>query len=146
MSKIFVIKKKIKNFEKKIKVSGDKSLSIRWVLLASIADGKSRSFNLLNSEDVKASIDAVKKLGIKVKLQKNFCEVFGKGLDGYNYKNNIVINAKNSGTLGRLICGLLVNTKTKIKIIGDKSLSRRDFKRVSDPITKIWCKILTYKK
>ncbi len=145
MSKIFVIKKKIKNFEKKIKVSGDKSLSIRWVLLASIADGKSRSFNLLNSEDVKASIDAVKKLGIKVKLQKNFCEVFGKGLDGYNYKNNIVINAKNSGTLGRLICGLLVNTKTKIKIIGDKSLSRRDFKRVSDPLQKFGVKFLLTK-
>jgi len=41
MSKIFVIKKKINNFDKKIIVSGDKSLSIRWVLLASIADGKS---------------------------------------------------------------------------------------------------------
>ena len=145
MSKIFVIKKKINNFDKKIIVSGDKSLSIRWVLLASIADGKSRSFNILNSEDVKASIEAIKKLGIKVKLQKNFCEVFGKGLDGYNYKNNIVINAKNSGTLGRLICGLLVNTKTKIKIIGDKSLSRRDFKRVSDPLQKFGVKFLLTK-
>jgi 3-phosphoshikimate 1-carboxyvinyltransferase len=145
MSKIFVIKKKINNFNKKIIVSGDKSLSIRWVLLASIAEGKSKSFNILHSEDVKASIEAIKKLGIKVKLQKNFCEVFGKGLDGYNYKSNIVINAKNSGTLGRLILGLLVNTNKKIKIVGDKSLSKRDFKRITDPLQKFGVKFILTK-
>ena len=137
MPNICVIKKKIDNFKNKIiKVDGDKSLSIRWILLASLAEGKSRSFNLLSSEDVKASIEAIKKLGIKVKFYKKFCEINGKGLNGYNYKNNIVIDAKNSGTLGRLILGLLVNTKKKIKIIGDKSLSKRDFKRISDPLQK----------
>ena len=123
-----------------MRVSGDKSLSIRWVLLASLADGKSKSFNLLKSDDVKASIDAIKKLGINVKLKKNFCEINGKGLNGYKYKKNIVINAKNSGTLGRLILGLLANCDEKIKIIGDKSLSKRDFKRVTDPLKKFGVK------
>tara|TARA_A100000164_G_C21897417_1_gene768691 strand:- start:42 stop:1370 length:1329 start_codon:yes stop_codon:yes gene_type:complete len=141
MSNIYVIKKRINNFHNKIvRVSGDKSLSIRWVLLSSLAEGKSKSFNLLVSEDVKASIDAIRKLGIKVNLKKNFCEINGKGLDGYNYKTGIVINAKNSGTLGRLILGLLVNSKKKIKIIGDKSLSKRDFKRVTDPLKKFGAK------
>jgi len=141
MSNIFVIKKKINNFNKKIiEVSGDKSLSIRWVLLASLAKGKSKSFNLLNSEDVKASINAIKKLGIKVKVKKNFCEINGKGLNGYNYKKGIIIDAKNSGTLGRLILGLLINTNTEIKIIGDRSLSKRDFKRVADPLKKFGAK------
>ena len=69
-----------------------------------------------------------------------FVKFYGKGLDGYRYKNNIVINAKNSGTLGRLILGFLVNTNKKIKIIGDKSLSKRDFKRVSDPLQKFGAK------
>ena len=74
MANIFVIKKKISSFyNKNIKVSGDKSLSIRWVLLASLAKGKSRSFNLLNSDDVKTSIDVIKRLGIKVKFKKDFC-------------------------------------------------------------------------
>ena len=142
MAKIFVIKKKISSFNNKIvKVSGDKSLSIRWVLLASLAEGKSRCFNLLNSDDVKASINAIKKLGIKVKFKKNFCDIYGKGLDGYKYKKNIVLNAKNSGTLGRLILGLLVNSNEKIKIIGDKSLSKRDFKRVADPLKKFGAKL-----
>ena len=63
MANIFVIKKKISSFHDKfIKVSGDKSLSIRWVLLASLANGKSRSINLLRSDDVKASINVIKTL------------------------------------------------------------------------------------
>ena len=141
MSNIFVIKKKINNFDNKIvRVSGDKSLSIRWVLLASLAEGKSRAFNLLISDDVEAAISAIKKLGIKVKFKKNFCEINGRGLNGYNYKKGIVINAKNSGTLGRLILGLLVNSNIKIKIIGDKSLSKRDFKRIADPLKKFGAK------
>ena len=141
MSNTFVIKKKINDFNNKIvRVSGDKSLSIRWVLLASLAEGKSKSFNLLISDDVEAAINAIKKLGIKVKFKKDFCEIDGKGLNGYNYKKGIVINAKNSGTLGRLILGLLVNSNIKIKIIGDKSLSKRDFKRVADPLKKFGAK------
>ena len=135
MKNIYVINGKIKNFNKKIKISGDKSLSIRWVLFASLASGISKSKGLLMSEDVLAAIDAVKKLGIKVKLNKNKCEIYGKGLNGYNYKKNLIINAKNSGTLSRLILGLLVNTNYPIKLIGDKSLSKRDFKRISDPLS-----------
>ena len=142
MSNIFVIKKKINSFNNKIvRVSGDKSLSIRWVLLASLAKGKSKALNLLYSDDVKASINVIKKLGIKVKLKKNFCEVYGKGLNGYKYKKNIVLDAQNSGTLGRLILGLLISSDKKIKIVGDKSLSKRDFKRVADPLRKFGAKL-----
>ena len=53
---------------------------------------------------------------------------------------NLVINAQNSGTLGRLILGLLINTPYPIKLIGDKSLSKRDFKRISDPLSKFGAK------
>ena len=60
MSKILSIKKKIEKYNKIINISGDKSLSIRWVLLASQAIGKSKAYNLLLSEDVLAAIDSVK--------------------------------------------------------------------------------------
>ena len=136
MSNILIIKNSINNFKKIITVPGDKSISIRWVLFSSIASGISKASNLLISEDVLAAINAIKKLGINVSLKKNFCKIFGKGFNGYNYKKNIVIDAKNSGTLGRLISGLLINLKNKIKIIGDKSLSKRDFTRVTDPLNK----------
>jgi 3-phosphoshikimate 1-carboxyvinyltransferase len=130
------VEKKIKNFNKSITVSGDKSLSIRWVLFSSIAKGKSKAFNLLLSKDVLAAINAVKKLGSKVKFNKNYCTIIGNGLDGYKYKKNITINSENSGTLGRLFMGLLIDTPYKIKIIGDKSLSRRDFNRIAEPLKK----------
>ena len=140
MTKILFIQNKIKTFKKKIHVTGDKSLSIRWVLLASQAIGKSKAFNLLMSEDVLAAINAIKKLGISVKLNKNYCQIQGNGLNGFKYKKNLIINCKNSGTLGRLILGLLVKSPYKIKIIGDKSLSKRDFSRVTLPLERFGAK------
>jgi 3-phosphoshikimate 1-carboxyvinyltransferase len=140
MSNVLQIKKKIKKFNKKIKVSGDKSLSIRWVLLASQSTGKSKAYNLLMSEDVVAAIDCIKKLGVKVKIQKNFCEIFGNGLGGFKYKKGLTLNARNSGTLGRLVLGLLASSPKKIKLIGDKSLSKRDFSRVTIPLQKFGAK------
>ena len=83
MPKTLTIKDKIKKFNKQIKVSGDKSLSIRWVLLASQAIGKSKGYNLLMSEDVLAAIDSLKKLGIKVRMKKNYCEIVGNGINGF---------------------------------------------------------------
>ena len=146
MSNLLIIKKKIKRFKKSIRVSGDKSISIRWVLFSSLADGTSTAKNLLLSEDVLAALNAIKQLGINYKIKKNECKIYGKGFDGYNYKKNLTINAENSGTLGRLILGLLINCKHPIKLIGDKSLSKRDFKRVSDPLSKFGAKFKLKKK
>ena len=126
MSNIVKIQKKIQNFKKTITVPGDKSLSIRWVIFASLANGKSKAKNILMSEDVLAAIETIKKLGIKVIISKKECKVFGRGIDGYRYKKNLKINAQNSGTLGRLILGLLVNSPEPINLVGDKSLSKRD--------------------
>ena len=131
-----ILKKKIPNFSKKIIIPGDKSISIRWVLIASLATGVSRAKNLLMSEDVLASIRAIKKLGVKVVINKNNCKIYGAGVRGYKYKKNLIINAQNSGTLGRLISGILIDTSYPIKIIGDRSLSKRDFKRIAKPLSK----------
>ena len=136
MTKNLIISNKFLDFNKKISISGDKSLSIRWVLFSSIATGKSKAYNLLLSEDVLAAINSIRKFGIRVNVNKKFCEIDGKGINGYIFKKKIILNAKNSGTFGRLIMGLLVNSPVEVKIIGDKSLSKRDFKRVADPLKK----------
>ena len=86
MPNSIIVKNTIKNFNKNITVSGDKSLSIRWVLFSSIAKGKSKASNLLLSEDVLAAINAIKKLGAKVKLNNNYCTIIGNGPNGYKYK------------------------------------------------------------
>ena len=131
-----ILKNKISDFYKKIYIPGDKSLSIRWVLISSLASGISKAKNLLMSDDVLAAIKSIKKLGVKVVIKKGICKIYGVGMNGYNYKKNLVINAQNSGTLGRLILGILIDTPFPIKIVGDKSLSKRDFKRITKPLSK----------
>ena len=126
MSNIISVNQKIGNFKKIIRVPGDKSLSIRWLLFSSLANGTSKAKNLLMSEDVLAAIKIIKKLGIKVNIKKKECKIFGKGINGYKYKKNLTIDAQNSGTLGRLILGLIINSPEPINLIGDKSLSKRD--------------------
>ena len=143
MQKILRINETIKPFNKIIQIEGDKSLSIRWALLASQAKGKSTCLNLLRSEDVINTLKCLKKLGVRIKVFKDRCEINGLGLNGFKYKNNLSLNAGNSGTLGRLILGLLTHSKTKVKINGDKSLSKRDFNRVVRPLEKFGAKIET---
>ena len=140
MSNFVKINNKISRFNKKLLIDGDKSLSIRWALLSSQSLKKSKASNLLLSEDVLSSLNCLKKLGVKIKISKNFCEIVGLGLNGFKYKDNLVLNAGNSGTLGRLILGLLVHSKKKIKLTGDKSLSKRDFLRVIKPLKKFGAK------
>jgi len=146
MSATLLIKNKIKKFNKKINVTGDKSLSIRWVLLASLATGKSKAHNLLMSEDVLAAIDSMKKLGIKILVYKNYCEIVGNGINGFNFKKNLKIDAKNSGTFGRLVLGLLIKSPERIILFGDKSLSNRDFSRIAEPLQKFGAKFYFKKK
>ena len=143
--KILKINKTIKSFNKKIFVEGDKSLSIRWVLLASLSKKRSVANNLLKSEDVMSAIKCIQKLGSKVTFKKNRCEIIGVGLN-YKIKKNLILNAGNSGTLSRLILGLLINYDKQIKLIGDKSLSKRDFKRVITPLKKFGAKFLSKSK
>ena len=89
MSNIVNIKNKIKNFKKTITVPGDKSLSIRWVLFASLANGTSKAKNLLMSEDVLAAIKAIKKLGIKIVIKKKNVRFLEKVLMAISIKKTL---------------------------------------------------------
>jgi 3-phosphoshikimate 1-carboxyvinyltransferase len=146
MPKIILIKKKINSFKKVITVDGDKSLSIRWALLASQANGRSRAYNLLKSEDVSSTLDCLKKLGIQINQKKEYCEIIGNGVNSFKFKKKIVLNAGNSGTLSRLIPALLLKSPYKIKLIGDKSLSKRDFSRIKKPLEKFGASFFPPKK
>ena len=72
-----------------MEVSGDKSISIRCVLLASQAIGKSKIYNLLESEDVINALKINKKIRNKYKKIKNYYEINGFGLNGFNTKKKI---------------------------------------------------------
>ena len=145
MISVFYKNQIIKPFNSTLEIEGDKSISIRWALLASQASGRSCALNILKSEDVIGTLNCLKKLGVKIKLSKNKCEIKGLGVNGFDYKKGIVLNAGNSGTFARLILGLLIHSPNKIKIIGDKSLSKRDFLRVIKPLEKFGAKLISNK-
>ena len=141
MKKSIYINQKINFFKKKkIFVSGDKSLSIRFILLSSLGIGKSVAYNILKSEDVLSAIECIKKLGVKINFKNEKCIVFGKGLNGYKFKKNLTLNAGNSGTTARLLIATLINSNQKVKIVGDKSLQKRDMYRVINPLKKFGAK------
>ena len=136
MSNFVKIKNKINRFNKNLSIDGDKSLSIRWALLASQSFKKSKASNLLLSDDVISTLNCLKKLGVKIKISKNFCTINGVGLNGFRYKKNLILDAGNSGTLSRLIMGLLIHSKSNVRL---KGIKKRFFKGYQ-AFKKIWSK------
>tara|TARA_B100001123_G_scaffold449865_1_gene617198 strand:+ start:1682 stop:3025 length:1344 start_codon:yes stop_codon:yes gene_type:complete len=134
-----LISKKIKKFNKKIKIPGDKSCSIRALLFASQCIGVSKIKNLLESEDVINCINALKKsLGVIIAKKKKIYEVYGNGLGSFKIKKKLTkIYVGNSGTSARLLSGLLSTQPGKFYLYGDKSMNKRDFTRVKKPLEKV---------
>ena len=133
-SKSFTVglKSKIKSFKRIINVDPDKSLSIRSFLIGSICQKVSIAENVLESEDVKNSILTCRKLGVKIiKIKPQKYKIYGKGLGSFYAKKNTQLNFGNSGTLARLLIGLLSTTPNiEVKIKGDHSLNKRNMKEV----------------
>ena len=133
------VKKKIEKFNKKIEIPGDKSCSIRAILLASQCIGVSKIKNLLESEDVLNCINALKtSLGVKIIKKKNIYQVYGNGLNSFKVRKKITkIYVGNSGTSARLLFGLLSTHPGKFYLYGDQSMNKRDFTRVTQPLEKV---------
>lgn len=126
------VKNKISSFNKTIEVDSDKSLSIRSFLLGSICEKLSIAKNVLESEDVKSTIIALKKLGVKIQKIKPKCyKIFGKGLGSLRINKNALLDFSNSGTLARLIIGILSTTPNiTVKLKGDHSLNKRNMAKL----------------
>ena len=133
-----VIKDPIKNFKKEIIVDSDKSISIRSFLIGSISEGVSLVKNVLESEDVFSTISCLRKLNVKILYCGNKTyKIFGKGMGSYNTKNTSNLNFGNSGTLARLLTGIIASTPNiLLKISGDKSLNKRNMKGLINLTTK----------
>ena len=142
MSKKFsvLVKNKIKKFNKNIKIPGDKSLSLRSLIIASQCIGLSKIKNLLESEDVLNCKKALTSLGVKINKINNTYHVYGNGLNSFKIKKNInKIYVGNSGTTARLLSGILATSPGRFYLYGDSSMNRRDMSRVSKHLEKIGC-------
>ena len=87
--KFILINKKIKKFNKTIKIAPDKSLSLRALMLASQCIGVSKIKNLLESEDVLNCLKALKTLGVKIVKSRNTYLVYGNGLNSFKTKKKL---------------------------------------------------------
>ena len=115
---------------------GDKSISHRIIILGSQTLGKTKITNLLDSEDVLNTVKAMKKLGSNIKKVKKSYIVYGIPPGGlFNPKSKLDFG--NSGTGIRLIAGLISSNNIKAVLIGDRSLSSRPMKRVTEHLKKI---------
>tara|TARA_B100000965_G_C19561760_1_gene744837 strand:+ start:234 stop:1589 length:1356 start_codon:yes stop_codon:yes gene_type:complete len=127
-----ILRSKISNFKKKITPDSDKSISIRSLIFGSISQGVSHIKNVLESDDVHATIKCLQKLNFKVKRVNNGeYKIYGKGLGSAFCKKGAVLNFQNSGTAARLICGLVSTTPNiKVRLLGDKSLRKRNMQNL----------------
>tara|TARA_Y100000389_G_C17465312_1_gene524947 strand:- start:2670 stop:3974 length:1305 start_codon:yes stop_codon:yes gene_type:complete len=123
-----------------IRIPGDKSISHRSIILGSLADGNLAISNFLSSEDCLCTISAMKQLGADITLDNNNVLIKGKGLFSLSQASGI-IDAGNSGTLIRLLTGILATQNFNSSITGDESLKSRPMARIIDPLTKYGAKI-----
>ena len=139
---------KIKPFNKSIKVDSDKSLSIRSFLIGSISQDISSAKNVLESEDVISTINCLKKLGVKIKKDSpGSYKIYGKGFGSLFAKKNLNLNFGNSGTLARLLIGILSTTPDiEIKIQGDHSLNKRSMKKLINIMSEFGAEFLPKNK
>ena len=123
-----------------ITLHGDKSLSHRAIIFASIANGKSNISNLLLSGDTIATLEAFKSMGIKVEIEKNKVVIYGNGLKGLTSPKG-PIDSVNSGTTARLLIGLLTGQDFESTVVGSEQLNKRPMDRVSIPLQELGCNI-----
>ena len=127
-----ILNHKIKDYKKIIEVDSDKSISIRSFLIGAISQNISYVKNALESQDVFSAINCLKKLGVKIKKKgkKNFL-IKGSGLGSLTAKKNTFLNFGNSGTLARLLIGILSTTPNiEIRLTGDHSLKKRSMRKL----------------
>ena len=143
-----IVKNKLPSFNKEITVDPDKSISIRSFLVGAISENISFASNILESEDVLSTIHCLKKLGVKIKkIKKKNYAIFGKGLGSLFINKNDKLNFGNSGTLARLLVGILATTpKIRVKIFGDKSLNKRSMKSLINLMSKFGANFLPKNK
>jgi len=117
-----------------LRVPGDKSISHRSLILASLAEGESRIRGILDSDDVRSTAGVLRALGAPLPPLTADMRVAGVGLRGLKAPRQ-TLNCGNSGTTTRLMAGVVAAHPFSSRFEGDASLSRRPMQRVAEPLT-----------
>ena len=112
---------------------GDKSISHRYAILASIAWGRSVIHNYSTGADCHSTLDCIRALGIAIAEDGLNITVEGQGLDGWRAPS-VDLDCGNSGSAMRMLAGVLAAQPFTSQLIGDDSLSGRPMRRIMDPL------------
>lgn len=114
-------------------IPGDKSISHRAAMLASIANGTSRISNFAESADCLSTLSCLRSFGVAIEREGTEVVIHGVGKRGFD-KPETVLDCGNSGTTMRLLSGLLAGQKFETALAGDSSLNRRPMGRIAEPL------------
>ena len=132
-----------KGLRGKVRVPGDKSMSHRAVMLSSLAQGTSNITGLLEGEDVLATLNAFRAMGVQAKgPSRGKLTIIGRGMHGLT-QPSVDLDMGNSGTAMRLLAGILAAQQFPSKLVGDESLTARPMRRITVPLTAMGAKCVT---
>jgi len=123
-----------------ITLPGDKSISHRYAMLSSIAEGDSRILNYSTGADCHSTLNCMRALGIEITGEGAEFTVRGQGLDGLRAPTRD-LDAGNSGSTIRMLSGILAAQPFTSRIFGDESLSKRPMQRIMKPLAEMGAKI-----
>ncbi|HEL0423012.1 TPA: 3-phosphoshikimate 1-carboxyvinyltransferase [Streptococcus equi subsp. zooepidemicus] len=128
------LKTKAKALRGRLRVPGDKSISHRAVIFGAIAEGQTVIHGLLRGQDVLATIQAFRDLGVTIYEADDSLIIEGRGFKGLKPAQK-PLDMGNSGTSMRLLAGLLAAQDFSVQLLGDDSLSRRPMDRITIPLS-----------
>ncbi|MBJ8349133.1 3-phosphoshikimate 1-carboxyvinyltransferase [Streptococcus zalophi] len=128
-----------------LRVPGDKSISHRAIMFGSISHGTTLINDLLESEDVLATIKAFQAMGVEITQKAQVTKINGNGFEGLK-QPGVSLDMGNSGTSMRLIAGILAGSPFEVDLVGDESLSRRPMDRIVTPLKQMGVSISGHEK
>jgi len=117
-----------------VTLPGDKSISHRYAILSSLAEGTSRLANYSSGADCHSTLNCLRDLGVGIEADGSTVTVHGKGLDGWTVPSRD-LDAGNSGSAMRMLAGALAPQPFASRLVGDESLSGRPMGRIIEPLT-----------
>lgn len=139
-----IIKKMTNALHGELMIPGDKSISHRAVMFASLAEGTTEVSNFLKGADCLSTISCFEKMGISIEERLDKLYIHGKGLHGLTQPKE-VLDCGNSGTTTRLISGILAGQQFSCELTGDESIQKRPMKRIMDPLESMGANICSIK-
>lgn len=116
-----------------VSVPGDKSITHRAIMLASLSKGKTVISKPLLGEDCVSTINIFRKLGVQISTEEDNVIVDSPGYEQFREPAEVLYTG-NSGTTTRLLCGLLAGLPFKTILDGDASIGQRPMGRVIEPL------------